>query len=274
MPWQEIDRKLMMSFILSCICLVCIVFAINKQASHLEIRVAIIDDGIDSFHPALNNISVERHSLSGFHVNGGGHGTGMASIFVNGLQSDGSHNIPSIEILDIPVLDEGGIGKIEDLVAAIEIAADQSAHLIVMSLGVEVNDPALEASVRRALSQGIVIVAAAGNGIGNFQRYPASYDGVISVGALNAEGHRLRFTNEADVNLLAPGEKLSGAASDGQADTYTGTSPATAFAAARITSCWQRIDAQSIDSITKNTHVTNSSAIEEARKEPAKCDFR
>src|SRR5699024_3200404 len=58
-------------------------------------------------------------------------------------------------------------------------------------------------------SQGSIVVAAAGNDGSNEYQYPASYDGVISVGSVGPELKYSDFTQYNDkVDLVAPGENI------------------------------------------------------------------
>jgi membrane-anchored mycosin MYCP len=78
--------------------------------------------------------------------------------------------------------------------------------------------PALSAAVRHALDRDVVVVAAAGNDFqqGNAVQYPASYPGVISVGAIGTDGRRADFseTNTA-ISVVAPGVDLIGPGAGG-----------------------------------------------------------
>lgn len=103
------------------------------------------------------------------------------------------------------------------MAAGIRWAVDHGADVINMSLG----GPTLPLVERQALDyaeqQGVVIVAAAGNGSafvgGSSLDYPAKADTVIAVGALDLAGARTRYSNygahEHDgLQIMAPGGDL------------------------------------------------------------------
>lgn len=75
-----------------------------------------------------------------------------------------------------------------------------------MSLGSDGDDPVVAEQISYALSQGLVVVAAAGNdGLAQLS-YPANYAGVIAVGATDSSDNRASFSNYgANLALVAPG---------------------------------------------------------------------
>ena len=68
--------------------------------------------------------------------------------------------------------------------------------------------PALQSAIRRAQLSGIVVVASAGNSGTAEPQYPAAYDGVIAVGAVDCDGPT-PWTNYGEwVDACAPGADL------------------------------------------------------------------
>jgi hypothetical protein len=79
------------------------------------------------------------------------------------------------------------------------------------------------------------LVAAAGNAPTGNPVYPAAYDHVIGVGALNADGDTWEQSNYGDfVAVLAPGMADLPVGYQGDPGVYAGTSIATAYTARRI----------------------------------------
>jgi subtilisin family serine protease len=81
----------------------------------------------------------------------------------------------------------------------------------------------------------VVVVAAAGNAHseGNPTPYPAAYDGVLGVGAINADGVKEEYSQVGDyVDVVAPGGGIAVAWPDGRYSVQSGTSYATPFVAA------------------------------------------
>ncbi|MFM0631237.1 S8 family peptidase [Paraburkholderia xenovorans] len=131
-----------------------------------------------------------------------------------------------------------GLGAIADLDTAVKLAVDLGAKVINMSFGTE--DSALSPSspkphadvVRYALDRGCILVAASGNNGAETRYWPAAHEGVIAVGAVDADRRAASFSTRGDhVALCAPGERVLSAGLAGY-QFVTGTSFASPFVAA------------------------------------------
>ena len=230
--------------------------------------VAIVDTGVAMEHPELYNRlrpgfdTVElgmRDLANGLQLLGDrseadtdpadevGHGTSCAAI----IGAAGERIPPGLAgasgLLPIRVLGAAqitgksepiGIGALADIDAGVKTAIDLGAKVINMSFGtpesaLEKHDPAPHADVvRYGLAHGCVMVAASGNS-GKPERFsPAVLEGVIAVGAVNADGKLSAFSTTGEhVALCAPGERvLTAGLRDYQ--MVTGTSFAAPFVAA------------------------------------------
>ena len=86
-----------------------------------------------------------------------------------------------------------------------------------------------------AADKGLVLIAAAGNAPTGEPVYPAAYDSVIGVGALNPDGKAWEQSNHGDfVALSAPGLADLPVGYQGDPGVYAGTSIATAYVARRV----------------------------------------
>jgi subtilisin family serine protease len=94
----------------------------------------------------------------------------------------------------------------------------------------------LEAAVRAALARGHVIVAAVGNdGPAAPVKYPAAYDGVIAVTAVDERGKvQIDANRGAAVMFAAPGVNIRAAQLSDEYAAVTGTSFASPVVAARF----------------------------------------
>ncbi|MCK9910144.1 S8 family serine peptidase, partial [Microbacteriaceae bacterium K1510] len=99
-------------------------------------------------------------------------------------------------------------------------------NIINMSFGMPQYSEALSRMVKRASSQGIVMVASAGNN-GAAVEFPARYPGVIGVGALNENGKLADFSSRGKgLNVAAPGVNILSTWPGNQFKTLNGTSMA------------------------------------------------
>jgi hypothetical protein len=198
--------------------------------------VAVLDTGIYTPHEQfvgkleLPSLDVIDDDTDPSEVGPGlswGHGTHVAGII--------AAVAPDAKILPVRVLDENGRGNTFLLAYAIEWAAQQpGVKVINLSLGTEGDSQILHDVIENVLAQGILVVAAAGNNNTNQIQYPAGYDGVISVTALDADSHKADFANYGEnwVDVAAPGVGIMSTMinEDGPGyATWSGTSMATAF---------------------------------------------
>ncbi|WP_330186428.1 S8 family serine peptidase [Dactylosporangium sp. AC04546] len=209
--------------------------------------VAVVDTGVDARHPQLGGAVLAGADL--LYAGGGpgnwdcdGHGTGMAALIAGRPRAGGGPAgiAPGARILPVAVSERGAApgelapGREPALAAAIRYAVANGARVVNVSLVTYTDDPAVRAAVATALAAGCVVVAATGDGYDDAQApnrtpYPAAYPGVIGVGAIDAGGTRLASSAVGPyVDLVAPGDGLSGADSGGGYTTYTGTGAAAA----------------------------------------------
>ena len=192
----------------------------NISKTEGQVKVAVIDSGIDMSHPDLvNNIN---KSLSWDFINNAplrddpaGHGTHVAGIISaqanNGLGIAGvSYNA---EILGYNVFN-GDKAKTSDIQLAIYKAVDDGARVINMSLGgygpqYESDDYILRTAIQSAVENNVVVVCAGGNGIKNRPQtqpcYPADYEECISVTAVKNDNKWAGYDYNHYKDITAPG---------------------------------------------------------------------
>ena len=163
------------------------------------IGVAVIDSGITAWHDDLTGGTGQRVSRFVDFVNGAtaayddyGHGTHVAGVIAgNGWDSGGARSgiAPGAELVVLKVLDGAGRGRASDVIAALDyVVANKSAlniRVVNMSVAAAVHesyesDP-LTLAAKRAVSAGIVVVAAAGN-YGHGPQGNAQYGAVAAPG--------------------------------------------------------------------------------------------
>jgi serine protease len=141
-------------------------------------------------------------------VVGSFHGT-MCTGMIVGSERNGFQGIaPNVKILPVRA---GGLGRSlssEAILSSIAYAAIRGADVINMSFGSEAPNPAQEqliSDIQTALPK-VVLVAAAGNETSPDLGYPASFPGIISVGAINIKGNRASYSNFGRrIDVVAPG---------------------------------------------------------------------
>ena len=136
-------------------------------------------------------------------------------------------------IMPLKVLDTDG-GSLRDIASAIRYAADNGAKVITMSFGGQYSRLSISAerAIDYAARQGCILVAAAGNDNTNELVFPASYEQVIAVSAIDENDARAEFSNYGSyVDFCAPGINIVSAGKDGDYFIANGTSFAAPFVA-------------------------------------------
>jgi thermitase len=174
-----------------------------------DIKVAVLDSGVDLDHPDINPKVVLRANFSGAATNEDkyGHGTHVAGIVAASHNTYGVAGVcPGCTILAGKVLDDRGIGSSSGLANGINWAVSNGAKVINMSIGVRASRT-LETAINNAWSKGVVLVAAAGNGGNQTKIYPAGYPNVIAVAATDNKDAKASFSTYGAswVDLAAPG---------------------------------------------------------------------
>jgi minor extracellular protease Epr len=146
----------------------------------------------------------------------------------------------------------GSLSEARDLVRALDWLMERHVPVINMSLSGPPNE-VLRAAIGRAVAAGHLIVAAVGNaGPASPPLYPAAYEGVIAVTAVDGGQHVFRRASRgAHVELAAVGVNILAAAPGGLA-TYSGTSFASPYVAALAALEYRTLDAQKAPSVKES----------------------
>jgi len=202
-----------------------------------DITVAVLDSGVNN-HTALDagNGKVTHTPLTELAQGDTqlGHGTAVASI-ISGDISLIPGIAPAADILSIRITDADGSSDSFTLANGIMTAADAGAKVINISMGSYGNSPLVYDAVQYALEQGAVIVASSGNAGLDSIAYPAAYDGVIAVGAVEVQGEHLDFSNTGEsLDIVAPGYQVNAAWGEDQLTSFSGTSASAPFISGAI----------------------------------------
>ncbi|CAM5363880.1 Peptidase S8/S53 domain-containing protein OS=Lysinibacillus sphaericus OX=1421 GN=LS41612_13265 PE=3 SV=1 [Lysinibacillus sphaericus] len=115
----------------------------------------------------------------------------------------------NVEIYNVKVLNTKGKSDFQTVINGIEWSIKNDVDIINISFGFETNNLEFEKVIKKALAEGIIIVAASGNTLGLRVDYPAKYEGVISVSALKPDFTSYSYSGKGKIDYAAPGKNIS-----------------------------------------------------------------
>jgi len=202
-------------------------------------KVCIMDTGYTLSHPDLPNTGITgsdgygANNTGNWYNDGNGHGTHVAGTIaalggnglgVVGVNSSGQLGLHIVKVFN----DQGNWAYGSDLVAAIGQCQSAGASVTSMSLGGSQSSNAERQAFANSYAQGMLHIAAAGNDANSALSYPASYDSVVSVAAVDQSGNKASFSQyNAQVELAAPGVGTNSTWNNGGYKSISGTSMAT-----------------------------------------------
>ncbi|MBL8679820.1 MAG: S8 family serine peptidase [Myxococcales bacterium] len=243
----------------------------TRTCGHSNIRVAVLDDGVDDTHPALAEAVIATRDFFGKQAYGrpegsDTHGTACAGLIaarsVAGAPMQGL--APCVSILAARIIrrdTKGHLEAVSDLgiVNAIKWACEEQADVISCSWEYGDRNPTIKQAIKTAQREGrrgngVVFVVAAGNHQTNIG-FPGNVGGVVTVGASDrADAPKQRGSSEEphwgsnfgpSLSFLAPGLGLTttcaSTAGDAAVGNYTtrfsgtsGSAPIASAAAALL----------------------------------------
>ncbi|MBI5770785.1 MAG: S8 family serine peptidase [Verrucomicrobia bacterium] len=209
----------------------------DRSAWGRGVTIAVIDTGIMP-DPTFGDGRVRYYDL-GFGVAAGqgaedGHGTAVAAVAA-GAANDAPGIAPGANLLSLRVTDATGTSDLFTVSRAILAATDSGAKVINISLGGYATSATLDAAIDYATSRGCVIVAAAGNDQAAQLAWPAADPRVVSVGAVDALGQQVTFSNSGpQLSLTAPGFEVQTAWLGARRALVDGTSVSAPFVSGAV----------------------------------------
>lgn len=251
--------------------------------------IAILDTGVDIDHPDLkaniwtntkesegaedydddgNGFKDDLHGWDFVNQTGrigdwNGHGTHCAGIAAavggNGIGIVGAN--PDALIMPVTVMQSDGTGDVATIIKGIDYAVANGADIISMSFGSYGESKAEEQALGRAYQKAVLVAAAGNDGKclnhkhleegqdKPMPMYPASYNFVLGVQAMNGEGNITDWSNYDDngptytewgedklynYELLAPGANIESTYPGGNYKSLNGTSMATPMVAGAL----------------------------------------
>jgi subtilisin family serine protease len=207
----------------------------NATDLNCDSRIGVIDTGVDYFHNELceNFLEMKGYDFVEEHdspLDKNGHGTHVTGI----ICSKNCGIARNAKLYSLRVLDENGAGSEVNVMRAIEWGIKHKLDVLNMSLGSEDASSAFEELCNYAYNSGVYLVAVAGNNYFGYN-YPAAFDCVISVAAIDQEKKHAYFSNISDKNdISAPGTSILSTFPKNQYAILDGTSMACPHASAGI----------------------------------------
>jgi hypothetical protein len=233
------------------------------------VKIAVIDSGINpNLAEFAGRIDTASQDVAGNEplVDRSGHGTAVSAVAAANRNNSGMMGVAfASSIISLNVAEPGSCATScvywdNDISAAIDIAVEEGAKVINISLGGgDISNSIVQALVRAA-DAGIVVVLSAGNdgltmpeGFAQQGADLASNGNVIIAGAVDAAGNIASFSNRAgdysEHYLAALGVNVATTNSDGALSTWSGTSisaPVISGAAALLASAFPNLTGSEI----------------------------
>jgi cyanobactin maturation PatA/PatG family protease len=203
--------------------------------------IAVLDGPVDQAHPCFEGKTLTRlpslvQEAARPDGNMSVHGTHVSSIIFGQPGSPVTGIAPGCKGLIVPIFsdDRRSVSQL-DLARGIEQAVNAGANIINISGG-QLTDFGeaegwLENAVRLCQQKNVLLIAAAGNNGCECLHVPAALPAVLAVGAMDANGQPLDFSNWGESyqeqGILALGKDILGAKPGGGTQTLSGTSFAT-----------------------------------------------
>jgi len=188
----------------------------DTQKGSSSVVVAVLDDGISLTHPEFQGRLVQGRdtgngdddpSHSAVDPNAG-HGTHVAGIIAaQGNNSVGVVGVcwNGVKIMPVKIFNDNGYASTASIIDGLDWAMNHGAQVVNMSYGGYVYDQFEHDKIKELYAAGIILVASAGNSAGPVE-YPAAYDEVVAVSAVDAQERPASYTNYGlQIDIAAPG---------------------------------------------------------------------
>ncbi|MFN3850011.1 MAG: S8 family serine peptidase [Spirosomataceae bacterium] len=240
-------------------------WAIN--AGQVNVRVAVVDNAIDTNHEDLVGNMLAGRDVSDLDNDPNppnasfSHGTHVAGI-VSAVSNNGigvaSASNNRIKIIPVKSTPDGGLANgIYHGYEGIAWAADNGAKIISLSWGGIGYIQSEQDVINYAVSQGAIVVAAAGNDNFSIEHFPSAYQNVIAVASLDSDDKKSSFSNFGTwVDIAAPGRGILSTTPYNTYASFNGTSMATPLVSSALgylLACFPSLTNAQAEAILKNT---------------------
>ena len=202
-------------------------------AGKSNVVIAVLDTGIDKEQKDLAGKVMSEINLTKSQTTDDvyGHGTHIAGVVAAWANRGGgiAGLAPDCRLMNVKVADDQG--RFDSPVAAkgVNWAVDHGAKVINISLMSTEPSAVLEEAINYAWNKGVVVVAAAGNLVGDKVVYPAYYSNCIAVAATDCDDRLASWSSQGDwVDVAAPGVDIYSTLPGNKYGYKSGTSMAAA----------------------------------------------
>lgn len=210
-------------------------------------KVCIIDTGYNLGHPDLPGTNdgvtgqANNSAVGNWYNDGNGHGTHVAGTIAAYDNNEGVVGVyPGVDMHIVKIFNDSGQWTYaSDLIDAITQCQDAGSNVVNMSLGGGSSSTTERNAMQSFTDAGMLLVAAAGNDGNSAKSYPASYDAVMSVAAVDSNENRASYSQYNDqVEIAAPGSAVQSTYPTNTYASLSGTSMATPHVAGGAALVW------------------------------------
>jgi len=190
----------------------------GKHPDASKVHVAVLDSGVDAGHDDLA-AAIEEYRHDGNAARDiMGHGTHVSGIIAAVVNNSvGIAGVADCRLHCWKIFDDPPAGSeeqdfnFENFSAGLASALDSDIKVINLSIGGTDNSETEAIVFRELRDAGVVVVAAMGNEFqeGNPKEFPAAYEGVLAVGAVDEVERRADFScTGPHIGIVAPGVNI------------------------------------------------------------------
>ena len=205
----------------------------DVQTGSSSVRVAVVDDAIQTQHPELQGVCLPGFDAAELDVDvepptaQHDHGTHVAGLIAS--LTDNGQGMASlaygVRILPVKVTFDSNPDAVASGFEGIAWAVTNNADVINCSWGSDQFSQTGLTVIQDALNANAVVVAAAGNNNNSVLQFPAAYPGVIAVAATAQSDNRASFSTYGEwIDIAAPGSQIWSLAPNGGYQIKNGTS--------------------------------------------------
>jgi hypothetical protein len=195
-----------------------------------HVIVGLVDTGVQTLGNGLDDFLLKQISVAGqsqLDPSSPSHGTSMAETILRSLQAV-TKGSTSVEILPVDVYGANSSSSTFDVANGIVTAVNNGAKIVNLSLGTDTDSSFLRSVIEDASSKNILLIAAAGNTPVTTAFYPAAYQGVLAVTAIDSDKQLASYANRGSfISLGTSGTSV--VYYNGQAYYVAGTSASSAY---------------------------------------------